>query len=80
MIDYPGEVDIDIGFSKADELRIKVLSSDFDFYLWDSPSLQDSIHTILSLVGAPYTPPRWAFGYQQCRYSYPDEKIGSGGG
>ena len=28
------------------------------------------------LTGRPYFPPKWAFGYQQCRYSYyPDEQV-----
>jgi len=33
------------------------------------------IKEFLTLTGTPYIPPKWAFGFGQSRWSYPDEKT-----
>ena len=62
----------DVGHRHKDVLEIRIPSVNFDFYLFDAPAKKAILQAYLTLTGAPYLPPKWAFGYQQCRYSYPD--------
>ncbi|MBP5707094.1 MAG: DUF5110 domain-containing protein, partial [Spirochaetales bacterium] len=41
-------------------------------YIMEGKNKNEIIHNFLTLVGAPFMPPKWAFGYQQSRWSYPD--------
>ena len=75
FIDYPSEMTFDIGHTHKDIMEILIPSEDFDLYLFDVSSPQKIIKEYLTLTGSPYVPPKWAFGYQQCRYSYPDAKT-----
>lgn len=75
FLDFPGEIIFDIGFEHKDRLEIIVPTSNFDLYLFEHWDTKLIIREYLSLTGAPYVPPRWAFGYQQCRYSYPDAET-----
>ena len=43
---------------------------DLDLYILEGDSLLDIVKTFRQLTGASYIPPRWAFGYQQSRWSY----------
>ena len=72
FLDYPSEMTFDIGHAHKDVLEITIPSQDFDLYLFDVSEPKRIIREYLTLTGSPYIPPRWAFGYQQCRYSYPD--------
>lgn len=72
FVDYPGELVIDVGFTEKDLLEVMLPSAHFDLYLIESWDVRHIIREFLQLTGAPYLPPRWSFGYQQCRYSYPD--------
>ncbi len=74
FIDYPGEVIFDIGFTDIDKMVITIPSLDFDLYLFKNSDKYRIIKDFLILTGTPYIPPKWAFGYQQCRWSYPNEK------
>ncbi|MCF7911590.1 MAG: alpha-glucosidase [Candidatus Cloacimonetes bacterium] len=74
FIDYPGEISFDVGFSDKDILEITVGSADFDLYHWQDNRWQDIVTSYLELTGGVYVPPKWAFGYQQCRWSYPEAK------
>ena len=74
FIDYPGEIIFDIGFTEIDKLYITIPSLDFDFYFFKNDDKYRIIKDFLILTGTPYIPPKWAFGYQQCRWSYPNEK------
>ncbi len=75
FIDFPGEIVFDVGFTEIDTLSIEIASADFDLYIFNSQQPLAIIKSYLQLTGCPYFPPRWSFGYQQCRYSYPDEKT-----
>lgn len=81
FIDCPSEIKIDAGFKDINALSIEVSSTDIDLYIFKAKNKLDIISSFLGLVGTPYIPPKWAFGYQQCRWSYPDrntvESIGN---
>ncbi len=72
FIDYPGEIVFDIGFTDKSILEITIHSHDFDLYHWADKRWQEIVTSYLELTGGVYIPPKWAFGYQQCRWSYPD--------
>lgn len=72
FIDFPGELIFDSGFTHKDILEIYIPNRNFDLYLFDHWDIRHIVREFLEITGAPYIPPRWSFGYQQCRYSYPD--------
>ena len=82
FIDCPSEIIVDAGFADRKTLAITVNSTDFDLYIFTAPAAAEIIKDYLTLTGRPYVPPRWAFGYQQCRWSYPDrasvEEVAAG--
>jgi alpha-glucosidase len=45
----------------------------WQMYLIGPASLPDIVKSYTHLTGRAQLPPRWALGYFQCRYSYPDE-------
>ena len=45
-------------------------------YIISTPSPEASLKELAHLCGTMAMPPRWALGYQQCRWSYyPDEEV-----
>jgi alpha-glucosidase len=72
FLDYPGEILFDLGFSHKDLLMITVQSHDFDLFYWCDLTWQEIVTEYITLTGGVYIPPKWAFGYQQSRWSYPD--------
>lgn len=40
------------------------------YYIFPGPSMKDVISAYTSVVGRMSLPPKWALGYQQCRWSY----------
>ena len=79
FIDYPGRVIFDIGYLDKNELVITVCSGNFTAYVvspaMDSADSSDNhlysiVRQFRHIIGKSYVPPRWAFGYQQCRWSY----------
>ncbi len=75
FIDYPSEMTFDIGQTHKDVMEILIPSEHVDLYLFNVNSSKEIVKEYLTLTGSPYVPPKWAFGYQQCRYSYPDAKT-----
>lgn len=50
-----------------------ILESDageIDYYFFAGESVQDVVHSYTELTGRMWMPPRWALGFQQCRWSY----------
>ncbi|MBF0320961.1 MAG: alpha-glucosidase, partial [Nitrospirae bacterium] len=78
FIDYPSEIFLDIGFTNPNVMEVAIPSKNFDIYFFSppqsSPAFTECVKEFLLLVGSPYIPPKWAFGYQQSRWSYPDAK------
>ncbi len=49
---------------------------DMDYYFIHQPSIAEIISSYTELTGRMKMPPKWALGYQQCRYSYyPDQEV-----
>ena len=74
FIDYPGKVVFDIGFTHRDELEIKIEDNNLDLYIIKGKSKREIVKKFLKIIGRSYVPPKWAFGFQQCRWSYEDAK------
>jgi len=74
FIDYPSEIILDIGFTDKDILQITVPSKDFDLYIFDTDEKLSIIKEYFNLTGKPYIPPKWAFGFQQSKWSYFSEE------
>lgn len=69
FIDCPSKVEFDIGYEKTSQLTIKCVS-DVTIYILTGDSCLDIVSQFRKAIGQSYIPPRWAFGYQQCRWSY----------
>jgi alpha-glucosidase len=49
---------------------------DLDYYFIYQPTVSEIIRAYTSLTGRMQMPPKWALGFQQCRYSYyPDSEV-----
>ena len=75
FIDYPGRVTFDVGFKSKDILNIKIEDENFDLYIIEGKSLEIIAKNFRRLIGKSYAPPKWAFGYQQSRWSYENEDV-----
>ncbi len=83
FVDYPGRIIFDIGYLDKNELAVTVCSENFTAYIITpekeseennaSASLYSIVKQFRHIIGKSYIPPRWAFGYQQCRWSYMSE-------
>lgn len=71
FIDHPGLVTFDIGFNNKDELIITADKADFNLYIIEQDSLKAVVKDFRFAIGQSYIPPKWAFGFQQSRWSYP---------
>src|SRR5438046_1470345 len=49
---------------------MKAASGEMDLYLFAGPQVSQVVERYTELTGRMPLPPRWALGYQQCRYSY----------
>ncbi|HUM76723.1 MAG TPA: glycoside hydrolase family 31 protein [Fervidobacterium sp.] len=74
LVDYPSEIIFDVGFTDKDILKITIPSHNFDFYIFETDDKQKIVAEYLQLTGKPYIPPKWAFGFQQSRWSYFSER------
>ncbi|MBR1740350.1 MAG: alpha-glucosidase, partial [Lachnospiraceae bacterium] len=70
FFDTPGRITFDIGYSKADLLEIIFEDFSLDLYVITGDSPEQVVQEFRQLIGRSYIPPRWAFGYRQCRWSY----------
>ena len=69
-VDTPGRVTFDMGYTRASELVISFDDFDSDLYLVEGDSLKEIVRQFRKIIGKSYVPPRWAFGFGQCRWSY----------
>ncbi len=73
-IDFGGRIKYDMGFYQADKINVTIESIDFDLYVFKG-SFKDIVQQFRKLIGISYTPPKWAFGYQQSRWSYENKAV-----
>lgn len=70
FIDMPGKVTFDIGYTQYDKLQISPWSEDYELYIIEGDTPDAVVTAFRKLTGPSYLPPKWAFGYGQCRWSY----------
>ena len=70
-IDFSGRIKYDVAFTNSDVLEISVDGSDVDVYFFEG-TFSEIVKQFRKLIGPSYVPPKWAFGYQQSRWSYED--------
>ena len=70
FVDTPGKVTFDIGYTSYSSLRISVEEGEYELYVIEGGSPDEIVGEFRSLIGRSYIPPKWAFGYGQCRWSY----------
>lgn len=76
FIDYPGKMELDMGFAHKDLITIDVPKKDVGVYIIQGENNLEIIKEFMNLVGKSYLPPKWALGFQQSRWSYENsEKI-----
>lgn len=73
FIDFPAKIRWDIGYTSSNKTVITIDGTDFDFYYIQGEKPVDIVKEFRCAIGKSYIPPFWAFGYQQCRWSYPDK-------
>lgn len=66
LADTPGRVVIDL----ASGIELRAQGPAFPIVIIDRESPQAVLRALAELVGRMPLPPRWALGFQQCRYSY----------
>ncbi len=70
--DTPGKVVVDL----RDGIEFRAQGAGFPVIAIERESPQDVLRSLATLIGTMPMPPRWALGYQQCRYSYfPDSEV-----
>lgn len=70
FLDTPGKVTFDVGYTHYDRLNISFEYEDFELYVIDGDTPEEIVHEFRGLIGRSYIPPKWAFGFGQCRWSY----------
>ena len=70
FVDFPARVRWDIGYTRQDTCVVSLDGTDFDIYVITGEKPLDIIREFRAAIGKSYVPPKWAFGYQQSRWSY----------
>ncbi len=73
FVDCASEVTFDIGYTSSNILNITPGCGDFTIYVIEGRSAYDIVKQFRKLIGRSYIAPKWAFGYQQSRWSYANE-------
>lgn len=78
FVDETGRGLIDVGHEAQELLSFGAQSADgaLEYTFIDGPTPKDVVARYTALTGRIPLPPRWALGYQQCRWSYfPEAKV-----
>jgi alpha-glucosidase len=66
----------EIGRESQRLLSFGAEGGELDYYFIDGPTPRDVVARYVQLTGKMPLPPRWALGYNQCRYSYyPESRV-----
>ncbi len=60
----------DLGVTSADAIGLSAAGGGVRYHVFAGPRPKQVLERFTALVGRMALPPRWALGYQQCRYSY----------
>jgi len=72
--DNPRRQTWDLGQTQPDQWQMTAASGEIDLFLFTGPTPADVLAAYTRLTGRIPLPPRWALGFQQCRYSYETAK------
>ncbi|MBN2795553.1 MAG: alpha-glucosidase [Clostridia bacterium] len=72
FIDFPGKVTFDMGFTHKDELEVTIQGKDAKILWIKGQTKLEIVQKFLKCIGPSFLPPKWAFGFQQSRWSYPN--------
>ena len=70
FFDNPGKVTFDIGYEDINKIVITPKYPDMNVYIINGDGILDIVRQFRKLIGKSYVPPKWAFGFGQCRWSY----------
>lgn len=70
FIDYPSDLEFDIGFTRSDVMTIRCKRADLYLYVLEGDSPLDIVREFRGIIGRSYIPPRFAFGFGQSRWGY----------
>lgn len=70
FVDYPDRVQFDIGYTSVNELKITVNEPNYTLYIIEGDTPLEITQKFRRLIGKSYIAPKWAFGFQQSRWSY----------
>ncbi|WP_353893929.1 TIM-barrel domain-containing protein [Proteinivorax hydrogeniformans] len=74
FIDFPSRIKYDVGFSTLDSFNIEIFGQDFNLYVIEGETLEEISSKFLQIIGKPYVPPKWGFGYFQSRWGYKNKE------
>lgn len=73
FIDFPSEILYDVGFTDNSIFSVDIDGKDFEVYVIEGKNPQEIISKFHQIIGTPYIPPKWGFGYFQSRWGYKNE-------
>lgn len=68
--DNPSRTFVDVGDFFEDRITFESINGNSRVFIIPGSSLEEVSHRVSKLLGGSVFPPLWAFGYQQCRWSY----------
>ena len=68
--DNPSRTFVDLGDFYPETVAFESITNNTRVYIVTAETLSGVTNRLVGLLGTPVFPPAWAFGYQQCRYSY----------
>jgi alpha-glucosidase len=76
FLDDTWRTSFDVGRARPDLLTFGADGGDLDYYFINGPDPKNVIVRYTTLTGHMPLPPRWALGYNQCRWSYyPESRV-----
>jgi alpha-glucosidase len=76
FLDNTWRSSFDVGRERADLLTFGAVGGDIDYYFINGPEPKQVVERYTALTGHMPLPPRWALGYNQCRWSYyPESRV-----
>lgn len=70
FFDYPTYLTFDIGYTRADTLKVTCDKADLNLYVITGDSPYDIVKQFRHIIGRSYIPPKFAFGFGQSRWGY----------
>ena len=70
FLDTPDKIIFDVGYTKLNLLEIRIDGADYDLYVIEGKTPDEIVREFRQMIGMPFLPPKWAFGFGQSRWSY----------